>query len=414
MDQEPIVPNPPRLEDVIAQAAERFAYEIIDTLRSSKIADMNALAAAKPGAEAAATVPEPAAQIDPPTEVPAEPEKPVKKKRNWPKCTVEGCDANFYAPSGSPRLCYAHHIEGGGEASPLVRAQQKKKAAAKPAKAKVAKAEAPAVEAEPTPVAVEAAPEPAPEKKKRNWPKCSAEGCEKNAWGPSGQAKLCYQHHREAGGAASPLLGKKKAKAAAPQAKPVTEIVEPDSILDPEPPVEAPKAEPEAEAKVQVKPKKKRAWPKCTAEGCSKNVYMPSGAAKLCYQHHQEAGGAASTLLGKKKKKAPKAEAPKAAEAVQPDSLLDPEPATTAEPPEPAPSPKPPKKKRAWPICTAEGCGKNVYMPSGSAKLCYKHHVEAGGKASPLVAHNRAKKKEPEPEPEPEKPARKTILRKKP
>ena len=40
------------------------------------------------------------------------------------------------------------------------------------------------------------------------------------------------------------------------------------------------------------------------------------------------------------------------------------------------------------------------------------HHVEAGGKASPLVKHNKAKS-EPKTEPEPVKPARKTILRKK-
>ncbi len=325
------MPNESDLQTLIEEASRRFAADLIDILREATVDDIMAVAAKAPAkrrgrppkarAKAAPVAPEPVAKAVAPE---PEPAKPVKKKRNWPKCSVEGCDANFYAPSGKKRMCYQHHIEAGGEASPLVRAQ-KKKAAAKPAQAKVAKAKAPAVEAEPTPVAVEPAPAPAQTKKKRAWPQCSAEGCTKNMWGPSGQAKLCYAHHREAGGEASPLLGKKK--------------------------------------------------------------------------------------------KTVKAEVPKAAEAVQPDSLLDPEPATTAEPPEPAPSPesaKPAKKKRAWPICTAEGCSKNVYMPSGDAKLCYAHHVEQGGKASPLVAHNRAKKKEPEPEPEPEKPAKKkTILRKK-
>jgi len=141
-------------------------------------------------------------------------------------------------------------------------------------------------------------------------------------------------------------------------------------------------------------------------------MWGPSGQAKLCYQHHRAAGGAASPLLGVKKKA--KAEATKAAPA-ESDSLLDPEPeakATPAPEPKAAEKPKPARKKRAWPTCTAEGCRKNVYMPSGAAKLCYQHHVEAGGKVSPLVAHNRAKKVEPEPVPE--KPTeRKTILRKK-
>ena len=49
------------------------------------------------------------------------------------------------------------------------------------------------------------------------------------------------------------------------------------------------------------------------------------------------------------------------------------------------------KKKRAWPICSVDGCGKNFYAPSGDKRLCYGHHIEAGGKPSPLLAA-RAKK----------------------
>ena len=47
-----------------------------------------------------------------------------------------------------------------------------------------------------------------------------------------------------------------------------------------------------------------------------------------------------------------------------------------------APADKPTKKarkKRDWPTCSVEDCKKNVYMPSGANKMCYAHHVEAGG-----------------------------------
>jgi hypothetical protein len=294
------VPDAPRLQTLIEEAALRFATEIVDTLRAATVNDIVDMTGGKvaqpkrrgrpPKAKVAEASPVADAVEAAPvvaSEAPVEPTKPVKKKRNWPKCSVEGCDANFYAPSGSPRLCYAHHMEAGGEASPLVKAQQKK-AAAKPAVAKQpAKAKAPSVEAEPAPEP--AAAEPAPEKKKRAWPQCSAEGCTKNMYGPSGQAKLCYQHHREAGGAASVLLGVKKKKAEKVEA-PKAVAVEPESLLDPEPADEA-------------RPKKKRAWPKCSAEGCDKNVYMPSGAAKLCYSHHVEQGGSVSPLVKHNKAK---------------------------------------------------------------------------------------------------------------
>jgi len=41
-----------------------------------------------------------------------------------------------------------------------------------------------------------------------------------------------------------------------------------------------------------AKRRKRRDWPKCTAKDCTRNVYMPAGAAKLCYQHYLEAGHA--------------------------------------------------------------------------------------------------------------------------
>ena len=150
-------------------------------------------------------------------------------------------------------------------------------------------------------------------------------------------------------------------------------------------------AAPEAEAAPVKKPRKKRAWPTCSVDGCEKNVYMPSGAKKMCYAHHMEAGGKPSPLVGvhkKKKKAAVKAKpakmaAPKAApKAVKKEAA----PAVEAAPEKKA------RKKRAWPTCTVDGCTKNVYMPSGDKKMCYAHHLEAGGKESPLVAATKKRK----------------------
>ncbi len=73
--------------------------------------------------------------------------------------------------------------------------------------------------------------------------------------------------------------------------------------------------------------------------------------------------------------------------------------AEAAEAPVAAPAPaaaepvKKPRKKRVWPTCTAPGCKKNVYMPSGALKMCYQHYQEKGGKPSPLVAYAKDKKK---------------------
>jgi len=43
------------------------------------------------------------------------------------------------------------------------------------------------------------------------------------------------------------------------------------------------------------------------------------------------------------------------------------------------------KKKRNWPNCSVEGCAKKMYPGSGKSRLCYGHHLDAGGKTSPLV-----------------------------
>lgn len=143
-------------------------------------------------------------------------------------------------------------------------------------------------------------------------------------------------------------------------------------------------------AAVAKKPRKKRSWPTCTADGCEKNVYMPSGAKKMCYAHHMEAGGKPSPLV-KARKKAGTAK-PKASKA--PKAPKAPKAKVVAAAPAEAPQAvaKKPRKKRSWPTCTVAGCTKNVYMPSGANKMCYAHHLEVGGKESPLAATNKKRK----------------------
>ena len=166
----------------------------------------------RPPKKAAASAPVEA--VESASAEPAPPAKKAKKRRNWPKCSVEGCGKNFYAPSGTPRLCYAHHIEAGGKQSPLLAAREKKAAAATTEAPKAAKAtKSPRTvkpKAHETPEATE--PPEAKPKKKRPWPTCSIEGCEKNVYMPSGAKKMCYQHNLEHGGAPTPLAKVNKAR----------------------------------------------------------------------------------------------------------------------------------------------------------------------------------------------------------
>ena len=53
----------------------------------------------------------------------------------------------------------------------------------------------------------------------------------------------------------------------------------------------------------------------------------------------------------------------------------------------PSPAPEPPQKatrKRSWPTCSIQGCTSKMYPASGAMRLCYQHHLEAGGKPSPF------------------------------
>ena len=158
--------NTNRVQQAVNEAAERFAAELVEILRSATINELaeltlatpvvkkrgpgrprkTAAAPAKKTAAAAPTdeKPAPKRRGRPPKKTaaaqPAEAAEAAapktKKKRKWQKCTVDGCDKNVYMPSGTKKMCYQHHIEAGGKESPLTAARKKKAAEKKAAKAK--------------------------------------------------------------------------------------------------------------------------------------------------------------------------------------------------------------------------------------------------------------------------------------
>jgi len=69
-------------------------------------------------------------------------------------------------------------------------------------------------------------------------------------------------------------------------------------------------------------------------------------------------------------------------------------------------------RSRSWPGCSADGCSGKMYPPSGANRLCYRHHLAAGGEPSPLL-RGRKKAAAPEPAPPPLSARPRTILRKK-
>jgi hypothetical protein len=149
-------PQQSRLQAAIDAAAASFTADLIAAIRRSTVAELAGLSdrptpATSPASTrrpvpviALASVPteppEPSVEDDavvnegqePPTapvsatEAPAAPEAavvaakaPAKKKRAWPTCSVEGCNAKMYGPSGPARHCYQHHVEAGGALSPF-------------------------------------------------------------------------------------------------------------------------------------------------------------------------------------------------------------------------------------------------------------------------------------------------------
>ena len=167
-----------------------------------------------------------------PESVAAEPASPAgkaKKKRNSPKCSVDGCGKNFYGPSGKKRLCYGHHLDAGGKQSPLLTARGGKRATDSTKAPKVKKAPKVAKTSRTAKPKVARAPEVPAEKpkKKRAWPKCSVQDCDKNVYMPSGARKMCYAHNMEHGGAPTPLAKVNKARKKAGRAKSPSAAVAP-------------------------------------------------------------------------------------------------------------------------------------------------------------------------------------------
>ena len=283
-----------QLQQAIEDAALRFAQEILTAIRSATLEELVELTNAAPATTPARrgrppkvkeAVSAPAVEIE-------EPAKKPRKKRIWPKCSVEGCETNVYMPSGPKKMCYQHHVEAGGAPTPLLGARKKGKAE-KSVKATEVDAPAPKRRGRPT---KKAAPAPSieatePEKKarkKRVWPKCSVDGCETNLYMPSGPKKMCYAHHMEAGGKPSPVIGARKGKTKAKARKPAKAV----------------EVAPAKTEKTEPKAKTKRNWPKCCVEGCNKGLYAASGTWKMCYRHYVEAGGQESPLVRARKKKA--------------------------------------------------------------------------------------------------------------
>jgi len=207
------VPKKNQIEQAIEDAAQQFALQIIEIVRSATIEELSALTATSSATPKKRGRPPKVATLASKAEAPA---KKPRKKRDWPKCSVEGCETNVYMPSGAKKMCYQHHLEAGGKPTPLL-GVKKKGRAKKPAKpVKATKAEKPTAKPSKTPV-VKPTPAKAEKvepkaKKKRKWPQCSVEGCEKNLYAPSPK-KMCYAHHMEAGGAPSPLVAARMKKA---------------------------------------------------------------------------------------------------------------------------------------------------------------------------------------------------------
>jgi hypothetical protein len=135
-----------RFQEALEQISRRFATEIVELIRTTTVQELTTLAVPS-GARPPVEVPEkpakrrgrppkkavatpPATAVESVAVEAAPPVEKAKKKRNWPKCSVEGCGKNFYAPSGKKRLCYGHHLDAGGKQSPLLAAREKKAAAA--------------------------------------------------------------------------------------------------------------------------------------------------------------------------------------------------------------------------------------------------------------------------------------------
>jgi len=126
-----------KLEQSVREAAQRFAGELLEIIRSATVEELSALQTLDLGAlvnEAGAPPTRRRAAAAAKTAAPAV--KKPRKKRAWPICTVAGCTKNVYMPSGAQKMCYQHYLEAGGKESPLVRYRRQQKSRKTTPKAK--------------------------------------------------------------------------------------------------------------------------------------------------------------------------------------------------------------------------------------------------------------------------------------
>ncbi len=119
------------LQVAIEEAALEFAGDIVQAINNATLDEIRDIVAEEPK-KRRGRPPKEAVEPEAEAAVPElPPKKKARKKRDWPKCAIEGCDANVYMPSGPLKMCYKHFREAGGKESPLAAAARKKKAAAK-------------------------------------------------------------------------------------------------------------------------------------------------------------------------------------------------------------------------------------------------------------------------------------------
>ncbi len=165
-----------RFQKALEEISNRFAMEVVQLIRTTTLDELTSLARVpepaapqpeapekpvkrrgRPPKKAAVSAPDETAEprsagavetteaIE--TTVSTEvPEPKPKKKRVWPKCSVDGCDKNVYMPSGARKMCYQHNLAHGGKPTPLAKVN---KARQKASKGTAAQSKAPATAAPP-------------------------------------------------------------------------------------------------------------------------------------------------------------------------------------------------------------------------------------------------------------------------
>lgn len=106
----------------------QFVDEIIGLLRLATVDDLMEIGQVEPAPTAQAERPvneAPTGEPEPRATTASSTPTTPRKTRTWPTCSAPGCTGKMYGPSGSKRLCYQHHLEGGGKLSPFSRKRSK-------------------------------------------------------------------------------------------------------------------------------------------------------------------------------------------------------------------------------------------------------------------------------------------------